>query len=104
MAGSVIVIVNLYVRRGREAEFRRFETDAARIMGKHGGRIERVIRPERSAPEGQVPDEIHIVFFPNAESFEAYRSDGDLAALAGLRETAIERTEVLIGREAEGYH
>jgi hypothetical protein len=41
----IVLLVELYVHPGRAAEFRRFETAAARIMRRHGGRIDRVIRP-----------------------------------------------------------
>ncbi len=41
----IVLLVQLFIHPGRAAEFRRFETEAARIMRRHSGRIDRVIRP-----------------------------------------------------------
>ena len=98
-----MLVVSLFVHPGREAEFRRFETEAARIMRRHGGRIDRVIRPTGPAPEDSRPHEIHLVNFRSAAALEAYRADPELRALAPLRESAIARTEVTIGTEGEPY-
>lgn len=103
MSPAIVVVVCLFVRPGQETTFRRFETEAARIMWRHGGRIDRVIRPTASARADVLPREIHIVSFPSLERFEAYRGDRDLAELAPLRESAIHRTEITIGKEARPY-
>jgi uncharacterized protein (DUF1330 family) len=100
---GTILIAHLFVEPGRNAEFRRFEQAAARIMARHGGRIERVIRPI-AAPAGQaLPDEIHVVWFPSPERLEAYRQDPELAGLASLRKAAIARTEVILGEPGAPY-
>jgi antibiotic biosynthesis monooxygenase (ABM) superfamily enzyme len=103
MNPRLILVVSLFIHAGREAEFRQFETEAARIMKKYEGRIERVIRPTTPAPSDAVPYEIHIVSFPSLERFEAYRGDADLTGLAPLRQAAIARTEVIMGKEGEPY-
>jgi uncharacterized protein (DUF1330 family) len=103
MSGPLILFARLFIHPGREREFREFETAAARIMGRYGGRIERVIRPLSASPEGPQPHEIHLVSFPSQEHFEAYRADAELAGLAPLRQVAIARTELVIGIEGEGY-
>src|SRR5262245_31973192 len=103
MKSGIVVVASLFIHPGREIEFRQFETEAARIMKKYGGHIERVIRPTVSGQSGSSPHEIHIVSFANLESFEAYRGDTDLAKLAPLRQTAIARTEIIIGEEGEPY-
>ena len=96
-------MVQLFIHPGRAADFRRFETEAARIMRRHGGGIDRVIRPTGPARDGALPHEIHLVSFPSAAAFEAYRADAELRALAPLREAAIARTDVTIGTEGEAY-
>jgi uncharacterized protein (DUF1330 family) len=100
---GVLLVVQLHVRPGREAQFRQFETEAARIMRRHGGRIERVIRVTAAAPGSAMPHEVHAVAFPSLERFEAYRADPDLARLASLRQSAIARTDVVIGQAGEAY-
>ncbi|HXG18615.1 MAG TPA: DUF1330 domain-containing protein [Methylomirabilota bacterium] len=104
MSSTIFVVASLFIHPGREAEFRQFETEAARIMQKYGGRIERVIRPTIASPSQALPHEIHIVAFPSLERFEAYRNDPDLAKLAPLRQSAIAGTEILIGEEGEPYY
>jgi hypothetical protein len=100
----MILIATLTVRRAAAAEFRRFEREAARIMERHGGAIERVIALRAPGAEGELFRELHVVSFPSDEGFAAYRHDPDLLALGTLRDFAIAKTEVLFGDEAAGYH
>ena len=103
MNSEIIVVVSLFIHPGREVEFRQFETEAARIMQKYGGCIERVIRPTVSVPSEPRPYEIHFVSFPSMERFEAYRKDESLAKPTPLRQSAIARTAIIIGEEREPY-
>ena len=103
MTSRVILLVSLFIHAGREAEFRQFETEAARIMKRYGGQIERVIRPTVCAQSGGTPYEIHLVSFPSMKQFDAYKGDTELAKLAPLRQAAIARTEIIIGEEGEPY-
>ena len=103
MERGIVLLVSLYVHPGREADFRRFETAAARIMARHGGAIERVIRPVAAPGGPPAPHEIHVVTFPGREAFDAYRGDPELAGLAALRAAAIARTEVVQGEPGEPY-
>ena len=98
-ASRTVLIVTLFVHEGREAEFDEFERQAARIMARHGGRVERVIRPTAVLPAGPLPREIHVVTFPDLAAFDAYRADAELVALAPLRAAAIARTDVTIGHD-----
>jgi uncharacterized protein (DUF1330 family) len=100
---GIVLLAKLFVHPGREVEFRQFETQAAQIMRKYGGRIERVIRPTSASPGEVLPHEIHLVSFPSMAQFEAYRSDSDLAQLGPLRQAAIAKTEIVIGEEGEPY-
>jgi uncharacterized protein (DUF1330 family) len=100
---GIVLLVSLYVHPGREAELRRFETAAARIMARHGGAIERVIRSVTAPAGAAPPHEIHVVTFPGREAFAAYRADPELAALAELRQSAIARTEIVEGEPGEPY-
>jgi hypothetical protein len=99
----IVLLVQLFIHPGRDAEFHRFETEAARIMRRHGGRIERVIRPTGPGRADVLPHEVHLVSFTSHAGFDAYRADPELKALGGLRESAIARTEVLVGTDGESY-
>ena len=103
MNSRLILVVSLFIHPGHEAEFQQFETEAARIMKKYDGHLERVIRPTILGQSDSSPHEIHLVSFPNLESFESYKGDLDLAKLAPLRQAAIARTEVIMGEEGESY-
>jgi hypothetical protein len=46
---------------------------------------------------------VHLVSFRSAAGLEAYRADPELRALDALRESAIARTDVLVGVEGEPY-
>ena len=86
----------LFIEPDRQAEFERFEERAASIMSRHGGRLERRISfPSRD--DASQPHELHLVIFPDRESFDRYRRDPDLQALAGLRATSIRQTVVWEG-------
>jgi hypothetical protein len=100
---AIVLLVELFVHPGRVDEFRRFETEAARIMRRHGGRIDRVIRPTGPAQNDILPHEIHLVSFASAAGFEAYRADPELRALAPLRQSAIARTQITMGVDASPY-
>ena len=100
--GDVTLVVLISVHPHRRAEFERFEARAAQIMSRHGGRVERRISLScHGDPSG--PDEVHIVAFPDQESFERYRGDPELLALADLREEAIRQTLVWPGRDAPAF-
>ena len=103
MGSAVVLVVCLFIRPGRNVAFREFETEAARIMQRYGGLIDRVIRPTVSTGGNVLPHEIHIVSFPSLERFEAYQQDQHLAELTSLRQYAIARTEVTIGEEGDPY-
>jgi hypothetical protein len=91
------IVAVMTVRRAALDAFRRFETAAAAIMATHGGAIERVIVEDTGA--GDTLREAHVVTFPSAEAWAAYRTDPALVALAALRAEAIVATELLIGEE-----
>ena len=103
MDSTIVLIAYLFVRPGREASFHEFETEAARIMRRYGGRIDRVIHPTSSVGGDPLPYEIHVLSFPSLGRFEGYQEDRDLAGLASLRRSAIARTQVMIGEEGEPY-
>ena len=93
-----IVVVGLWVARGREEDFARFEALAFSIVARHGGSLQRRLAL-RDGAASDTPDELHIVTFPSREAFEAYRADPELMSLAALRARAIVRTVIWEGAE-----
>ena len=98
----LILVVTLEVRKDAAATFARFETQAAAILSRWDGKIERVIRLDEEAP-GRTFREVHIVSFPDGDAFDAYRRDPELAALKSLRDGAIVSTEIVRGRDLATY-
>jgi hypothetical protein len=110
-SGSPVTLVALlYLHPGREAEFERFESEASRIMGRHGGRIARRIKLSGSSAPGSArdpgsprsprpPDEVHIVEFIDGAAFSRYRADPEIRALADVRAAAIRDTIVWQGED-----
>jgi uncharacterized protein (DUF1330 family) len=104
MGRRYVRVVSLWVHSGQETAFEAFERDAARIMARHGGRIDYAVRltqPE-GAP-GPAPYELHVVSFPTPAAFDAYAADPDTVALKPLREAIIAKTVLMAGMEAGPY-
>ncbi len=98
----LIVVAALCINPGKEAEFERFESAAARLMRRYGGAITRCIRCAPGA-DLSAPYEIHILEFPDAAAFANYRKDAELAAMAELRTSAIRQTTVWSGVDMPPY-
>jgi antibiotic biosynthesis monooxygenase (ABM) superfamily enzyme len=87
------LVALLRVRAEALADFRAFEEQAARVMARHGGRIERALVLEPSGEPG-VLKELHLVRFRSEADFESYRADAALAAALPLRERSVIGTEI----------
>jgi len=97
----ITLVVILTVRSSAADLFRSFERQAAVIMSRHGGAIERTV-----VVRGRSEDlfrEIHIVTFPGDDAFAAYRDDPELSAIAHLREASVTATEVMVGEDGPDY-
>jgi len=98
----MIAVALITVRKEALEAFRTFETHAAVVMAEYGGRIERtvVVSPENT-PNAVI--EIHLLSFPDAKAFAAYRRDGRLGQLDHLRKQAVLRTELYLGEHGPDY-
>jgi antibiotic biosynthesis monooxygenase (ABM) superfamily enzyme len=96
-----VLVISLWVHPGQEAAFEAFEREAARLMARHGGRIDQAVRIARG--QGEAPHEIHVVSFPDEAAYQAYGADPYTAALREGRAKIISRTAVLEGQEAGRY-
>lgn len=88
----------------RLAEFENYERQAAKLLEKHGGRIERAVRVENSTNAEDAPFEIHFVSFPNEQKFADYLADSEMRQMADLRGQVIVRTVIFSGFDANFYH
>jgi uncharacterized protein (DUF1330 family) len=93
----MVVVAILRVRQAFVEQFREYERRVVTIMQNHGGEIERtVIVP---AGDDETFREIHIMRFPDQNSFGAYHADPARRALEAMREAAIIETEILFGED-----
>lgn len=99
MAARLILVVTLYVTEGEEAAFDEYEAMAARAVSAAGGLITRAIRVSARAAGPAAPYEIHVVEWPSAAAYAAYRTAARPPELAALRARAICRTEVHEGHD-----
>lgn len=101
---SLEVVVSLWLHPDKQIEFEAYEVKAVRIMRSYGGVLHKSVRINANQPQTEAPPfEIYVLSFPSLESFNSYRADPQLVALASERETAISRTEVLLGKVAPEY-
>jgi antibiotic biosynthesis monooxygenase (ABM) superfamily enzyme len=102
MSTAITLVVALFINPERRAEFESFETQAAEIMSRVGGRIERQIACSNK-DDPTAPDEVHLVTFPDVDSYNRYRELPELKALASLRAIAIRKTVVWRGTELPAF-
>lgn len=91
------LVVQLWLKTGDVTAFEAFERNAANVMARHGGRIEQAIRLTET-PSTDAPFEVHVVSFPDADAFNAYRIDPATQAVATLRAELIWRTIIWRGQ------
>jgi uncharacterized protein (DUF1330 family) len=102
MSRPITLVVALFIYPERRAEFESFETQASEIMSRVGGRIERRIGCSNQ-DDASAPDEVHLVTFPDEDSYDRYRESPELKALASLRAVAIRKTVVWRGTELPAF-
>lgn len=92
MSPELVLFVKLSFVREKRAEFEAYERHAAALLADYGATISLAFRPE-----GEPGVEWHVVKFPNAAAFQAYRQDERVAALKPQRDTVIVNTEIIMG-------
>jgi len=90
---EIALLVRLAWVAGKRGEFEAYERAAAAILADYGGSITLAFRPEAE------PDvEWHMVTFPDAAAFAAYRQDERVAGLKGQRDAVIIATNITVGQ------
>ena len=80
-----------------------YERIAIRIMKAYGGQLISAYKPIQDDGSDSEIDEVHIIQFPDLDSFEAYRADSKLAELSWLRLKAIAMTKIYVSEVAIEY-
>lgn len=100
---KLILVVSLWLKGENVSDFEDYERRAARLLARHGGKIERTVRIKKQASKTDEPFEIHVASFPNEQSFTNYLADSERQKLAARRDEIIARTETIFGYDAELY-
>ena len=82
-------------------QLQHFETKVAPIMQSVGAKILHAIETNRY--EDGSGEEIHILYFPDIESFERYKSKTRDDAIQKLRSAAISKIDIKIERQSKTY-
>ena len=92
------ISLHVFVKPGKLAEFEAYERHVLPLLSNYGGRLDARFKPTASSSAGErLPDEIHLVSFPDEAAFEHYRNDPQRAAYQHLWEETVERTVVITG-------
>jgi hypothetical protein len=91
-AGPVTLCVLLWARPGAESGLIAYEDQVLGIASGYAGQV--LQRARSGGGDGQ-PLEIQLLEFPTAQAVAEFMADGRRQALAGERDRAIARTEVI---------
>jgi uncharacterized protein (DUF1330 family) len=89
---SLTLCVLLWARPGALAALTAYEDQVLALIPEHGGRV---LQRGRSAGADDAPAEIQFLQFPSPEALSSYMSDGRRLSLAGDRDQAVARTQVI---------
>ena len=89
---SIYLCVLLWSKPGTEEALCAYEDSVLRLMSDHGAQVLQRLRTDGS--DG-APLEIQALEFPSQEALDGYMQDTRRTALAGAREAAVARTDVL---------
>tara|TARA_B100001063_G_scaffold112073_1_gene104570 strand:+ start:292 stop:591 length:300 start_codon:yes stop_codon:yes gene_type:complete len=88
------IIALLYASKNGIEGLREFESKAIPILREHKGVL--ISASFNDCKSDNEPDEIHVIQFPNIESFEAYKSDLRIIDLASLKTQMIRKMDAYI--------
>jgi len=93
----------VFLHPGGEADFEAFEAVAIPGIARYGGTLHLRIRPDAGSviqADGEVPYEVHLVSFPNADSFERFKTDEARRAVLHLKERSVRAMLLIQGEGA----
>lgn len=94
------IVAVIEVQRAQLESFRTFEALAVERMAVHGARLDDVVVVDDA--QGVVT-EIHLLHFPSAAAWAAYRDDAVLAAARPQRDQCVLRQQVWVGEAGPRY-
>lgn len=89
---ELTLCVLLWARDGQAAALIEYEDQVLQLVSEHGGSV--LQRARSDATDGD-PLEIQLFRFPSQRALDAYLNDGRRAALAGIRDRVVSRTQIM---------
>ena len=89
---SLTLCVLLWARPGAEAGLISYEDRVLAMVPEHGGRV---LQRARSTGMDELPLEIQLLEFPSQQALDAFMADDRRQSLAGERDKAVSKTEVI---------
>jgi uncharacterized protein (DUF1330 family) len=89
---SIYLCVLLWSKPGTEEALCAYEDTVLGLMGDHGAQV---LQRMRTDGENGAPLEIQVLEFPSQSALDGYMQDERRTTLAGERDAAIARTDVL---------
>lgn len=90
---SFTLCVLLWAVDGQEATLSAYEDEVLALIPEHGGTV--LSRVRRVGGDPNQPYEVQLIELPDQSALESYQADPRRTALAGLRDRAIARTDVI---------
>lgn len=90
---ALTICVLLWAAPGQEELLIDYEDQVLGRLGDYQARVLSRVRATTGDDEG--PTEVQVLEFPSPSALEAFQSDPQRLALAGLRERAIARTDII---------
>jgi len=90
----------IYIKKGAEDIFQRFEDHVLPLLNRHGGKLVYRVRPDAKdviTCEGERPYEVHLVTFERRAGFEAYRDDPERMKYMQLKNESVARVLLIEG-------
>lgn len=90
---SLTLCVLLWSVDGQEQKLSAYEDEVLALIPEYGGTV--LSRVRRVGDDRDQPYEIQLIELPDQAALEGYQADPRRTALAGLRDQAIARTDVI---------
>ena len=92
---EVNLCVLLWAHEGREAELSAYEDQVLGLLAEHDGHLIQRARTVTAKGDDSEPTEVQLLRFTSEAALDGFTHDERRVALAGQRDAAIARTDVL---------
>ena len=78
---------------GQEGQLSAYEDEVLALVPEYGGTV--LSRVRRTGPATEQPYEVQVIELPDRNALDGYQADPRRITLAGIRDQAIARTEII---------